>query len=368
MTLTNYWWIVIWLFSGGLFFSVFYPKQKELVMGKQEIRWRWPPALLTACPYVLWAATRVGIGDSEVYRKTFLEAPGTLAQLPEYVSGITKDKGFYSLLVIIKSMIGNNDVLYFFILALIQMICLVVIFRKYSCDYWFSLFVFVVSTDYISWMYNGVRQFTAVTIIYAATALILKKKYILTVLVILFASTIHGSALLMLPIIFIVQGKALNKKTLLCIAASIIALVFIDQFTNILNNMLAETQYTNVVSDWKTIEDDGINPIRVLVYSVPTILAIVGLKCIREANDPVINLATNASVVSTAIGIIAMGTSGIFIGRLPIYVSLYATAILLPWEIENMFTRESARLVKVTAIVCYIGFFYYQMHITWGWL
>lgn len=368
MRLTNYWWLLIWLFTGGIIISLIIPKRNELVMGKMKIRWDWFSAVLLASPYVVWAAFRSGVGDSETYRRTFLEAPSTLAQLPNYLNGISKDKGFYALLGVIKSFIGNNDEVYFLILAAIQMICLIVVFRKYSCDYWLSMFIFVASTDYISWMYNGIRQFTAVSIIYGATTLMLKKRYVPAILVVLFASTIHGSALLMLPVIFIIQGKALNKKTLLCVAASVLALVFVEQFTNILNNMLTDTQYTNVVSDWQAWQDDGTNPVRVLVYSIPTILAVIGLKYIREENDPVINFVVNASSVSTALSIISMGTSGIFMGRLPIYLSLYATSILLPWEIEYMFTKDSAKIVKILTIMGYIAFFYYQMHFTWNWL
>ena len=126
--------------------------------------------------------------------------------------------------------------------------------------------------------FNGIRQFTAVTIIFAATPLILRKKYVPLILIILLAATIHASALLMLPVVFIVQGKAWNKKTIIFIIASMIALVFVDQFTNVLDNLLTDTQYTNVVSDWQSWNDNGTNAIRVLVYSLPAILSLIGKK------------------------------------------------------------------------------------------
>lgn len=60
-------------------------------------------------------------------------------------------------------------------LAAFQLLIIVWMFRKYSEDYWFSIFLFIASTDYISWTFNGIRQFTAVVIAYAATPFILKK-------------------------------------------------------------------------------------------------------------------------------------------------------------------------------------------------
>ena len=96
------------------------------------------------------------------------------------------------------------------------------------------------------------------------------------------------------------------------------------------------------VNDWTLWEMMESNVFRVLVYSVPTILSLIGLKYIHYENDPVINFCANMSIVSTGLYIISMFTSGIFIGRLPIYASLY-NYILLPWEIDHMFTKKSSK-------------------------
>ena len=158
---------------------------------------------------------------------------------------------------------------YFLILAAIQLLIIAFVCRRMSVDYWLSIFLFVASTDYLSWMFNGIRQFTAAVIIFSATELIIRKKYIPSVLLILLASTMHQSALIMLPVIFLIQGKAFNKKTVICVLLSVTALAFIDQFTDFLGSALADTQYKNVVSDWKSFNDDGTNPLRVLVYAMP---------------------------------------------------------------------------------------------------
>ena len=78
-----------------------------------------------------------------------------------------------------------------------------------------------------------------------------------------------------------------------------------------------------------------------------------------------IHAATGASILTCGIYLISMVTSGVFLGRLPIYVSIWSQCILLPWEINHIFSKQSARLVKVAAVLCYCVFFYYQMHIAW---
>ena len=364
--LKNYWWLLIWLFAAGVFFFFVQHERTELVLGKKERRWQPWAAVVLVLPFVLWAGFRGNIGDTYAYKGTFDAMPTMISAWAGYMADVTKDKGFYFLTLVIKLIVHDAYHIYFLILAIIQMTCIAVVFRKYSCDFWLSIFLFVASTDYISWMYNGIRQFTAVTLIYAATALFLKKRFVPAVAVILFASLFHQSALLMLPVIFIIQGKAFNKVTLLCIILALAVLLFADQFTDILDTLMSDTQYENVVTDWVEGGDDGMNPIRVLVYSLPTILALTGIRIIRDEDDTVVNFCVNASVITTALSIIAMGTSGIYVGRLPIYTSLYTTCVLLPWEIDHLFTEQSARIVKALAVVLYCAFFYYQMHFTWG--
>lgn len=279
-------------------------------------------AVVAVLPLVIWAGYRGYVGDTAAYIRTFGEMPVSFSGIGNYINSVKKDQGFYFVSAVIKCIIGNRQVLYFIILAAVQCFLLFRIYRKYSSAYVVSFFLFIASTDYISWIFNGMRQFTAVAITVVCFPWILEKRYIRAIIGILIASLFHQSALLLLPFVFIVQGKAWNKKTLLFIFAVIVAVMFADRFTNILDTMLAETQYENVVSDWENWQDDGTNLLRVLVYSVPTILSLIGLKYIRQEGDPLINLCTNMSIASAGLYVISMFTSGIFIGRLPIYFSL----------------------------------------------
>lgn len=340
--------------------------QIEYVMGKKEYRVNIIFAFIAVFPLIWIAGTRTSFVDTGSYIQIFNAAPNTFEELPTYLETMKKDTGFWLLGALIRIIISKDSVVYLSILAFIHGIIVMSVYRKYSVSFFTALFLFVASTDYLSWMHNGIRQFTAVVIIFAATPLMLKKKYVPLIIIILFASLIHGSALLMIPIVFIVQGKPWNNRTVLAVIAVVIAIAFVGKFTDILDKLLSDTQYTNVVTDWQAMEDDGTNIIRVLVYSIPTILSIIGYKYIKDANDPVINLACNMSIVSTAIYCLSAMTSGIFVGRLPIYCSLYGTGILLPWEVENIFTKDSAKIIQILMIGAYLVFYYYQTHFIWG--
>lgn len=331
----------------------------ETVNGQQVRRFNWFFAVLAILPLVIWAGWRGYVGDTPAYMNAFNNMPTEFGNLSSYIAGVQKDQGFYFFSALIKCFIGNRMHLYFVIMAALQCFLVFMIYRKYSISYIVSFFLFIASTDYISWIFNGMRQFTAAAITFACLPLIVKKKYVWAIIGVLFASLFHQSALIVLPFIFIVQGKAWNKKTLLFIVASIVAVLFIDRFTNILDTVLADTQYQNVVSDWQSWEDDGTNVLRVLVYSVPAIMSLVGLKYVKHEDDPIINICINMSIVSAGFYLISMFTSGIFIGRLPIYFSLYSY-ILLPWLIKNMFEKKSAFLVNVAMVGAYLVFYLYS--------
>lgn len=342
-------------------------QRQELVLGKRE--WRMQPwfAFLVILPVIYMAATRGHIGDTGAYLQGYQAMPSAFSGIPSYLSTATKDKGFYGFSCFLHVLFEGNTFLYLLTIALIQSLILAAVYRKYSSDYLISVFLFLASTDYISWMFNGIRQFMAVVLIFAATECILKKNWIPTLALILIAATMHQSALIMIPFLMIAQGAAWNKRMLLFLLGTLAAILFVDRFTDILDSAMQETQYANMVTDWTEWQDDGTNPIRVLVYSIPTFLSLAGLPYIRAEDDRIINFCTNMSIISTGLYMISIFTSGIFMGRLPIYCSLY-NYILLPWEIEHMFTEDSQRLIKLIMVGAYLAFYYYQMHVIWGFL
>lgn len=365
MTLRNYWWLLIWLFLGGAIFGNM-PKRRERLGGRTAERWDYLPAILMVLPYIIWAGFRHDyFGDTALYRRTYLAIEPAFSQILSAFINEEKDPGFTAFSIVMKRILGNADELFFLLIAAFQLLCVALVFRKYAKDYWACIFLFVVSTDYLSWMHNGMRQFIAVAMIFAGFGLLVKRRYVPLVILILAASLFHGSALLMLPVIFIVQGRAWNKKTILTLVATMVVVIFIDQFTPILNTLLQDTQYDDMMTNEIWTADDGTNMIRVLVYSVPALLSLVGLKYVRAANDPIINICVNCSIVTMALYLVASVSSGIYIGRLPIYTTLMGY-MALPWLIDHIFERSSARLVRVLMYGAYLLFFYFQMHITWG--
>ena len=197
---------------------------------------------------------------------------------------------------------------------------------------------------------------------------IINRRYKRIIIPFIIAASLHMSVLIIIPCLFFVQGKAFNKRMMLFMAGVVLAGAVLGrtgQLNEIIAQLMQSTQYDSVLDEFYMTMDSGTNALRVLVYMVPTILGLIGLRYIRQADDPVINFCTNMSVVSAGIYIVSMFTSAIMIGRLPIYFSIY-NYILLPWEINHIFEKRSAQLVTAMLVLCYLVYNYYQCVMVYG--
>ena len=341
--------------------------RKVNIYGDEQVRYNWLPVIVLAGPMIYFAGTRsktmLDFGDTSSYLSGFKNAPISLRELFNSFTEESKDKGFSVLTTVIKSIVGNREVIYFTIIAAVCILCVIAVYRKYSCNFIISAFLFIASGDYVQWCYNGIRQFIPVAVLFASIGLILKKKYIPFIILTLILSTIHATALLMVPMVFIVQGKAWNRKTLFLVIAVILAIASLEQFTDLIVGIMENTQYSDGVDQYLTTEGTSIQ--RVLVYSIPAILTFVFKRKIDEEDNPIVNLSANMALITAFTYLLSAFTSGIFLGRVPIYFSLY-NYILLPWIIEHSFTKNSVQLIYIVLIGFYMVFYYYQMHITWG--
>lgn len=339
-------------------------KRKELVQGKYEWRTTWFWAIVMLLPVIISAIFRGGsIGDTGTYESMFHQCPSSFLNAKEYITSQTRDKGYAVLSILFKSIFGNNFRLFLAFNAIFCSTILIYVYRKHSCSYVISIFLFVAGFEYFQWIFNGMRQFLAVCISLSCMDDIIKKRYHRIILPVAIAATLHMSVLVVIPCLFFVLGKAFNRRILFFVL-SIIGVGLVLGRTGTLNELIAElmqsTQYDSVLSEFYETMNAGTHYLRVLVYLVPTILAFVGMRFIRRADDPVINYCANMSVISSGIYIISMFTSAIMIGRLPIYFSIY-NYILLPWEIKHMFTERSAKIVNILLIIFYLVYNYYQV-------
>ncbi len=323
-----------------------------IIEGKEEKRTNYFFSLITIAYIAFFMGNVQIIFDLYEYENNYNILPSEPSELLEYIKSIKKYPGFYVFQVLFKTYVSTEFLHFNFFLVIFDCLAVLYIYRKYSCSFAFSVFLFLVTEKHI-WMVNGVKQFLAVCIILCFSKYLMEKKFWRFALGVLIASFFHTSALVVIPVYFFVHGRPWNKKMLLILFGTILAIVFVPQFAKIIDWALGESNYNTSVLG----TNNGSNWLRVPIAAVPAIIALVTRKKIIDTAPKYINVCINMSLISSCIYLIAAFTSGIHMGRLPIYFELYSY-ISLPWLLDNAFDKETGRTVKIACVICYLIMYY----------
>lgn len=367
--MTVYWFMMAWVILFGILAQV---TSKRVCVGEYlgeevyEARVHLFMAVVTFAVIVFFAGMRSRVGDTVAYIQMFNDYPLFFNSHDVVFAEGAREPGFRLFSIIIKTFISDNFNVWLSIIAIISGICVMFPLYKYSCNFGISAFLFMASCQF-TWMFNGMRQFLVAAIIFSCTGLILKNKTLLYIIIVCILSTIHKSAFILIPMYFVAQGEPWNKRTLLFIGCIVLAMLFTSKFTNLLTDVVEQTDYATSVEEFRNT-DDGTSIIRILVESIPIILAFIYRNRIKGKLTPIVKLSINMSLIASGLYVISkIASSGILLGRLPIYFSMY-NLILLPWLLRNIFDKKEKDLVYYIMIICYFFFFYYQMEIAWGGL
>lgn len=360
--MTVYWWIFLYTSILSLFGTNIAKKNRNISLNDYKLENDKSIslffAILTFMLLIFFIGCRSEFNDTYYYRDIFKNyITGDLSQIKSIWKEDSKSKYFLILQCFFKCFVSKEYNIWFFALAIFSMGAVIKLYYNHSNDYFMSAYLFIASTSFL-WLMSGARQFFAVSIILYGIDYVAERKTFKFLALVLIASLFHISALVWIPIYFICTSKPWSFKMMAFIACVLIMLFYVDTFTNLLDEVLEETDYADLTSNFN--RSNGVNGIRVLVTCVPWVLALICRKQIESENNTFLNICVNLSVVSTSIYLIAMFTNGITIGRLPMYFMLI-NYILIPWIINKYFAKTDKALIKLACIIMYFLYFYYDM-------
>ncbi len=260
-----------------------------------------------------------------------------------------RDIGFNVLQMLLK-LLSDDPQIMIATTAVVTNVIIVAVFYHYARLFEISMYVYIASGAFIVSM-NGIRQYLTAAIVFGATKALVDGKWKLYFAVVLFASLFHLSAIILLPIYFIVRRRAWTKTTLLLLALGIGIVVGFNAFSSALFTVIGGTQY----GSYETFDGEGANIIRVAVYMIPLLIAFMGREKLRElfpGSDTIVNM----SVIGAVLMIIS--TQNWIFARLGIYFSLYQL-LLLGW-IVKLFRDKDQRIVYLALITFYLVYFFYE--------
>ena len=375
-----FWVMLIWIMAIAFFFQHSMSACKLTSDGVYEYHANIGfTALIFSLP-LFFIALRSGFVDTSSYMGEFNRVPVDMSEFSDYIHRNDRSYFFHALQMLFKIYVSDNAQSWIAVLAVFQAVLVLATFRRYSCDLGMTVFLFMASGLVCSWMCNGIRQFISVAVIFACTQWLLDKKwwfYLPVVLLMMgllpitsklglpdppwFLCGIHQAALIMFLACFFIQGKAFNARVYV-LAAVFVVLVLTGGLDALLETSVEDTAYAKEMEYVQ--EDTGTSIMRVLVEAIPCILSFIAKREI-EKNDvpPIIQLSINASIVTTVLYVASAFTSGIFVGRLPVYTEMY-NFVLLPWLIKHPYKKHQRELTA-GLMLGYLAYFYYQVNIAW---
>lgn len=333
----------------GIIYSAATPK--DIRESGKPIPWGY--AILAMGYIVFWAGLRSAFVDTAAYIGWFNSAPTGLDEAFRIFSTDEKDKGFTFLEIIFKTFVSNDFHYWLFFIALATGIPIMIAYRNHSPNYFYSIFLFITSTT-VFWMFNGIRQFLAAAILFGFGYLIEKRKLIKFLIVLIVAMFIHGTAILMLPVYFFATDKPFGKRMWIFILFVLSFAVALEPLMDSMETVFQDTQYASNLEQFA--EDDGVNPLRVAFSAIPAIMAFIKRKKIIALNDGYMNMCVNMSIFAAGFFFVGMFTSGIMIGRIPIYFSMFSYT-LLPYLFIKVYS-DIKRLLYFVITTIFLAFYY----------
>lgn len=307
-------------------------------------------SIAAALCLILVSGLRSNIGDTPFYMHSYKI---TDFRVEAFVN--QKDIGFNIYQMLLK-MISQDPQFMIFVTALLTNALIVIVMYKYSRLFELSLFLYITSGAYIVSM-NGIRQYLAAAILFAATKFLLDGSWKRYMAIVLFASIFHQSALILIPLYFIVRKKAWTGITFTLLGLGVVIVFGFNQFSAALFSAIQDTQY----GEYQSFQEGGANVIRVFFYVAPLIIAYFGRDKLR-AVYPKIDIFVNLSILGAIFMIIS--TQNWIFARMAIYFSLYQI-VLVSW-IVKAFRERDQKLIYLILLIVYVIFFFYENVIALG--
>ena len=302
----------------------------------------------------LLAANRTGIGDTATY---VLQFNRVTVNTKEFFETLKYDGewGFKVVNFVIKKVFGSNETIFLFVFSFMIIGGIFVFFLQESDNIELCIIVYFLGGSLVTGL-NGMRQALVASFFVLSSKLITKKKIVPYIIICLALSTVHKSALFLLPVFFVLRMKAWKKGSYILFAVAILMYVAYPVFGNILTDFLEGSTYEGYSEGIVNFKDGGANILRAGVYIVPVLLSFVFRKKL-ESEKPNLGILVNATILNFMFMLLASVKSWIF-ARFCIYFTPFSI-ILLDWCIQV--SGKYKKLLYPACLFFYSIFFYYEM-------
>lgn len=327
--------------------SILADKSKEISLSDRanSSDFAWKLYVMLACAVlVLFAGLRYRVGND--YGNYIGSFDVTWQEVWQHI--ITFREPGFEIIAYLSRFIYNDYVSMFFCMSLFTVALNVKTISKYTESAFISFLLYIFIGAWHG-SFNGIRQYAAAAIIFAGHRFILHKKFWKYALVVLLASAFHLTALIMLPMYFVLSKKLTVKNIIMLVVIAIAMRYSYEFFFGIMSAIKGndQTQYAYM--------KESVTFFRILVAFAPIALALLVRKDFFEDKENTFYftmLLLNATFM--------FATSGsAYLARVGIYTDIYAT-LAFPKMLKGM-KKSDQMLLMVLILALYFIFWYYEV-------
>ncbi len=265
------------------------------------------------------------------------------------ISVIAKIVGFFT----------DDGAAFTFVCAAITVTLFVFTLAKHTDDFFFVVMLYIFTSCW-SGCFNGIRQYLAAAVLFAGHRLIFERKFIKYCIVVFLAASFHVTALIMLPMYFLIT-KNLDIKKIIFIMVAGIVLIFSYDFLFELVGVLKDE---DINTDLAYVQRE-IHPLRILISLAPILLYFF-LVLQKRAFSEEENFYMCFIFVRAAITIATSNSA--YLNRIGLYFDPFIPLALL--FLINKFDKNQQMIIKAVSLILYAIVWVYidASRVEWHWI
>ena len=304
----------------------------------------------------LFAGLRTAYNDTSTYIYDFENTKSDFASILAGKFSLSRVYLFKIWSYLIYHFISPSSFVFLFLSAMVFVCPAISLIDKYSKNFTLSIILFMFGGMYL-FSLAGLKQTMATGVIMMGLPKLFDKKYFSYYLFCIISLGFHAYSIFFL-ILPLLGSEVFNKRTILFCISVVVVGVLLSFFSEAITSII---DFLGKDVTEETLLSGSVNILRALVFMVPLVLTIIGRKnlVVATTNE---KWLLKIGVLSSIFMVLALFGNPILFGRIPQYF-LIGIVVTLPLLISKAFNKRDQLLILFIAVICYIIFGVYSLHI-----
>ena len=249
----------------------------------------------------------------------------------------------------------DNYLVFFLVPAIFVQYSYLRFIRRHCPNFLMGVMIFLFLGTY-TFSIAAMKQTIAMAILLFAVDALIDRRMIRFFLLVFVAFLFHTYAIafLILPLCTV---RPWSPRTFLLLLGVYVVMANFNQI--IVEFLEFANESGKSISSEEVIGTAAINPIRVAVYAVVPIIALVfRRRLFYSGTDREHHILVNMSILTVAIMSIGLVNAANMFARMGQYFE-FGLICSLPWMLHKIFDRRSERLMTAITLTCFLGYFLY---------